>query len=259
MLLEGKVAIVSGIGPGMGRDISLALAREGADVVLGARKEEHLVPVCQEIEAMGRRATWACCDIRKRDQCEELVATAVGSYGKLDVLVNNAFKTEFEQPFEGLDLDVWRKTMETNFFGTMNLTQAALEPLKVSGDGRVIMVNSTSSQLVEPGMGGYAASKGALATVTKTLAVELGKYGIRVNGIHPGHIWGPSVEWYFQYLADKEGKTPDEVHDEVAAQTALGYLADSEQIAGTVVYLASHLSRPVTGQSINVSCGLWMQ
>jgi NAD(P)-dependent dehydrogenase (short-subunit alcohol dehydrogenase family) len=258
MLLEGKVAIVSGIGPGMGRDISLALAREGADVVLGARKEEHLVPVCQEIEALGRRATWASCDIRDRDQCEELVATATASYGKLDVLVNNAFRTEFEQPFEGLDLDVWRKTMETNFFGTMNLTQAALEPLKASGDGRVIMINSTSSQLVEPGMGGYAASKGALATVTKTLAKELGKYGIRVNGIHPGHIWGPSVQWYFQHLAEQQGKTPDEVYDEIAGQTALGYLADSAQIAGTVVYLASHLSQPVTGQSINVSCGLWM-
>jgi NAD(P)-dependent dehydrogenase (short-subunit alcohol dehydrogenase family) len=258
MLLEGKVAIVSGIGPGMGRDISLALAREGADVVLGARKEEHLVPVCEEIEALGRRATWKTCDIRDRAQCDALVETATSTYGKLDVLVNNAFRTEFEQPFEGLDLDVWEKTMETNFFGTMNLTQAALEALKVSGDGRVIMINSTSSQHVEPGMGGYAASKGALATVTKTLARELGKYGIRVNGIHPGHIWGPSVEWYFQYLGEQQGKTPQEVYDEVAGQTALGYLADSEQIAGTVVYLASHLSRPVTGQSINVSCGFWM-
>jgi NAD(P)-dependent dehydrogenase (short-subunit alcohol dehydrogenase family) len=243
----------------MGRDISLALAREGADVVLGARKEEHLVPVCEEIEELGRRASWATCDIRDRDQCEALVATATANYGKLDVLVNNAFRTEFEQPFEGLDLDVWRKTMDTNFFGTMNLTQAALAPLKESGDGRVIMINSTSSQLVEPGMGGYSASKAALATITKTLALELGKYGIRVNGIHPGHIWGPSVQWYFEYLAEQRGVTPQDVYDEIASDTALGYLADSEQIAGTVVYLASALSKPVTGQSINVSCGHWMQ
>jgi NAD(P)-dependent dehydrogenase (short-subunit alcohol dehydrogenase family) len=259
MLLEGKVAIVSGIGPGMGRDISLALAREGADIVLGARKEEHLVPVNEEIEAMGRRCTWATCDIRDRDQCEQLVATAIGSYGKLDVLVNNAFRTEFEQPFDGLDLDVWRKTMDTNFFGTMNLTQAALPALKESGDGRIVMINSTSSQLIEEGMGGYAASKAALANVTKTLARELGQHGIRVNGIHPGHIWGPSVQWYFQHLAEQQGVTADDVYEEIAGRTCLKYLADSAEIAGTVVYLASALSRPVTGQSINVSCGLWMQ
>lgn len=257
-LLDGRVAIVSGIGPGMGRDISLALAREGADLVIGARKEEHLVPVAEEVEALGRRCVWTTCDIRDADQCAGLVATAVDTYGKLDVLVNNAFRTEFEQPFDGLDLDVWRKTMETNFFGTMQLTQAALEPLKVSGNGRVIMINSTSSQLVEEGMGGYAASKAAVATATKTLALELGRFGIRVNGIHPGHIWGPSVKWYFDHLAEQRSITPQEVYDEIADQNCLKYLADSEELAGTVVYLASDLSKPVTGQSINVSCGMWM-
>jgi NAD(P)-dependent dehydrogenase (short-subunit alcohol dehydrogenase family) len=259
MLLEGKVAIVSGIGPGMGRDLSLALAREGADVVLGARREEHLVAVAEEVVALGRRAVWSTCDIRDRVQCEALVANAVDTFGKLDVLVNNAFRTEFEQYFEDLDLDVWRKTMETNFFGTMQLTQAATPALKESGDGRIIMINSTSSQLVEPGMGGYAASKGALAVATQTLARELGRYGIRVNGIHPGHIWGPSVEWYFDHLAEQRGITAQEVYDEVAGQNCLGYLADSAELAGTVVFLASHLSRPVTGQSINVSCGHWLR
>jgi NAD(P)-dependent dehydrogenase (short-subunit alcohol dehydrogenase family) len=258
-LLAGKVAVVSGIGPGMGRDISIALAAQGADVVLGARREEHLVPVCEEIEAMGRRATWATCDIRKRDQCDELIATAVGSYGHLDILVNNAFRTEMDQNFETVDLEVWRKTMETNFFGTMHLTQAAVPALKESGNGRIVMINSTSSQIVEPGMGGYAASKGALATVTKTLARELGGYGIRVNGIHPGHIWGASVQWYFEHLAEQQGVTPDDIYGEIAAENCLGYLADSAEIAGTVVYLASDLSRPVTGQSINVGCGQFMQ
>jgi len=153
---------------------------------------------------------------------------------------------------------VWRKTMDTNFFGTMELTQAATPALKVSGDGRIIMINSTSSQLVEPGMGGYAASKAALAVATRTLAKELGSHGIRVNGIHPGHIWGPSVQWYFEHLAGEQGVTPEEIYAEVAAQNCLGYLADSAELAGTVVFLASPLSRPVTGQSINVSCGHFM-
>lgn len=259
MLLDGKVAIVSGIGPGMGRDLSLALAEHGADLVIGARREEHLVPVAEEVEALGRRCVWATCDIRDRAQCDALVATAVDTYGHLDVLVNNAFRTEFDVLFEDVDLDVWRKTMDTNFFGTMQLTQAAVPALKASGDGRIIMINSTSSQLVEPGMGGYAASKGALATVTQVLARELGQHGIRVNGIHPGHIWGPSVQWLFDHLAEERGVTAQEVYDEVAAQNCLGYLADSAELAGTVVYLASSLSKPVTGQSINVSCGQFLR
>jgi len=259
MLLDGKVAIVSGIGPGMGRDLSLALAEHGADLVIGARREEHLVPVAEEVEALGRRCVWTTCDIRDRAQCDALVATAVDTYGHLDVLVNNAFRTEFDVLFEDVDLDVWRKTMDTNFFGTMQLTQAAVPALKASGDGRIIMINSTSSQLVEPGMGGYAASKGALATVTQVLARELGRYGIRVNGIHPGHIWGPSVQWLFDHLAEERGVTAQEVYDEVAAQNCLGYLADSAELAGTVVYLASPLSKPVTGQSINVSCGQFLK
>lgn len=258
-LLEGKVALVSGIGPGMGRDISLALAAQGADVALAARREEHLQPVAEEVEALGRRAVWVPTDIRDREQCDALVAATVDALGRLDVLVNNAFRNGAMAPFEQVDLDEWRRTMDTNFFGTLHLTQAALPHLKEAGDARIVMINTMSTQLVEQDMGGYAGSKGALATVTKTLARELGRYGIRVNGIHPGHIWGPSVQWWFEHLAGERGVTPQEVYDEVAAENCLGYLADSAEIAGTVVYLASDLSRPVTGQSINVSCGHWMQ
>jgi NAD(P)-dependent dehydrogenase (short-subunit alcohol dehydrogenase family) len=258
MLLEGKVAIVSGIGPGMGRDISLALAREGADVGLGARREEHLRPVAEEVEALGRRAFWVPTDITDRDACERLVAGTVDALGRLDVLVNNAFRTEMGS-FEGADLDAWRKAIDVNFIGSMQLTQAALPPLKEAGDGRIIMINSESSQRIEVEYGGYAASKAALGAATKTLARELGQYGIRVNGVHPGYIWGPSVQWYFDYLADERGVTAQDVYDEVASGISLGYIPDSAEIAGTVVFLASDLSKPVTGQSINTSGGSWMQ
>ena len=101
------------------------------------------------------------------------------------------------------------------------------------------------------------ASKGALATVTKTLALELGPKGIRVNGIHPGYIYGDSVEWYFNHLAEKRGITFQEVYDEVASETCLGYLPHSEEIAGTAVFFASPLAKPVTGQMIGVNAGHW--
>jgi NAD(P)-dependent dehydrogenase (short-subunit alcohol dehydrogenase family) len=260
VLLEGKVAVVSGIGPGMGRDISLALAREGADLVIGARREEPLQTVAEEIERLGRRAVWKTCDVKDADQCAALVQAGVDAFGRIDILVNNAFRNGRMDSFEDVDLDDWRKTMDTNFFGTLQLTKAALPWLKeAASGGRVIMINSTSSQLVEENMGGYAGSKGALATVTQTLARELGRCGIRVNGIHPGYIWGPNVEWYFNHLAEERGVDPKVVYDEVADQNALKYIAPSAEIAGTVVFLASDLSLPITGQSINASNGQWMQ
>jgi NAD(P)-dependent dehydrogenase (short-subunit alcohol dehydrogenase family) len=255
MLLEGKAAIVSGIGPGMGRDISLALAREGCDVALGARRHEHLTPVAAEVEALGRRAVWVPTDITDPDACQNLADSAFEAFGRIDILVNNAFRNGYLVPFLEADLEKWRKSMEVNLFGTLQLTRAVVPYMQQLDDARIIMINTQSTQNIEPNLGSYAASKAALATATKTLARELGQYGIRVNGIHPGYIWGDNVKFYLQYLADERGVPFDDVYREIADQTCLGYIPDSAEIAGTVVFLASDLARPVTGQAINVSAG----
>ena len=257
MLLEGKVAIVSGIGPGMGRDVSLALARQGAEIVLGGRTEAKLEKVAAEVESLGRRALHITCDIVDHDSCRALADRAAAEMGAVDILVNNAFDGGNAKSFLDSDLDDWRRTMDVNLFGTLAMTQAAVPHLATTGDGRVVMINTMSTQRIQPRYGAYAASKGALATATKTLARELGPQGIRVNGIHPGYIYGESVEWYFNHQAEKRGVTFQEVYDEVASETCLGYLPDSEEIAGTVVFLCSPLARPVTGQMIGVNCGHW--
>lgn len=257
MLLEGKVAIVSGIGPGMGRDISLAFAREGADVALGGRTLAKLEALAAEVEALGRRALPVVCDIADEAACGAAVARVAEELGRVDVLVNNAYDGGDAKAFLEADLDDWRRTMEVNLFGTLAMTRAAVPHLEASGDGRVIMINTMSTQRIQPRWGAYAASKGALATVTKTLAMELGPKGIRVNGIHPGYIYGDSVEWYFNHLAEKRGITFQEVYDEVASETCLGYLPHSEEIAGTAVFFASPLAKPVTGQMIGVNAGHW--
>lgn len=257
MLLEGKVALVSGIGPGMGRDIALALAREGADVGLGARNEASLESVASEVESLGRRAVWSPTDITDAEACQRLVHRTTGELGRLDILVNNAFRPTLGT-FLDSDLEDFRTAMEVNYLGTLKMTKAALGPMVEQRDGRIIMINTMSTQRIEQGYGAYAGSKGALATVTRTLALELGRYGIRVNGVHPGYIWGPSVQWLFQHLASERGVDPQVVYDEVAEETALGYIPDSAEIAGTVVFLASDLSKPVTGQSINTSAGHWL-
>ena len=258
MLLEGKVAIVSGIGPGMGRDISLRLAEEGADVVLGARRTEKSEEVAVEVRALGRRAEVVRLDITDADACEAAVRTAVDALGGLDILVNNAFQDGNRKRFLDAPLEEWRVTMDVNFWGTLQMTRAAVPSMIERGGGRVVMVNTMSAHRIEPAYGAYAASKGALETVTKTLAAELGQHGIRVNGIHPGYIWGDSVEWYFGYLGKKRGISGEEVYREVADETALKYLPHSSEIAGSVVFFASDLSKPVTGQSLDVNCGHWM-
>jgi NAD(P)-dependent dehydrogenase (short-subunit alcohol dehydrogenase family) len=148
--------------------------------------------------------------------------------------------------------------MDVNFWGTLQMTRAAVPAMIERGGGRVVMVNTMSAHRIERRYGAYAASKGALETATKTLALELGADGIRVNGIHPGYIWGDSVEWYFGHLGKKRGITGEEVYQEVASETALGYLPHSSEIAGAVVFFASDLSKPITGQSLDVNCGHWM-
>ena len=258
MLLEGKVAIVSGIGPGMGRDISLRLAEHGADVVLGARRTEKSEEVAEEVRALGRKAEVVSLDITDAAACEEAVARAAGALGGVDILVNNAFQDGNRKAFLDAPLEEWRQTMDVNFWGTLQMTRAAVPAMIERGGGRIVMVNTMSAHRIEPTYGAYAASKGALETATKTLAAELGVHGIRVNGIHPGYIWGDSVEWYFGYLGKKRRISGEEVYQEVASETALGYLPHSSEIAGSVVFFASDLSKPVTGQSLDVNCGHWM-
>jgi NAD(P)-dependent dehydrogenase (short-subunit alcohol dehydrogenase family) len=152
----------------------------------------------------------------------------------------------------------YRKAIEVNLLGTLEMTQAVVPAMKAQGAGRVVMINSMSAHRIQPLFGAYTASKAALESATKTLAMELGQYGIRVNGIHPGYIWGDSVQWYFGQLAEQRGVTAEEVYAEVASGAALRYLPPSREIAGTVLFLASDLAAPVTGQSIGVDCGHWI-
>lgn len=258
-LLDGKVALVSGAGPGLGRDIALALGREGATVAVAARTEKKVRALAAEVEDRGARALAVRLDITDPDACRAAVTEVVAAFGRLDVLVDNAFHDGDHTRFLDADLDRWRHTMEVNLFGTLQLTQVAARQMADQGDGRVVIINSMSAVRIRPRFGAYTASKAALAAATKVLAAELGEHGVRVNGVHPGYIWGDSVEIYFDHLARKKGITPEEQYREVAAETALGYLPPSAEIAEAVVFFASDMSRPVTGQALGVNAGHWFQ
>lgn len=255
MLLQNRVAIVSGIGPGMGRDISIALAREGADVVLAARGADKLAAVADEVRALGRRAVAVPTDIARADDCRRLVDAAVAELGRVDVLVNNAFKGGVEPLFADADLAEWRKVFDVNVFGSLQLTQAVVPLMRRQGGGSIVFINSMSMRVIEPRFAGYASSKGALMIAAQSLARELGPDKIRVNSVVPGYIWGAALEGYFASLAAQQGVTPQAVYDQIAARTALRHIPTSAEIADAVLFFASDLSRVVTGQALDVNGG----
>jgi NAD(P)-dependent dehydrogenase (short-subunit alcohol dehydrogenase family) len=254
-LLRDRVAVVSGIGPGMGRDVSLALAREGADLVLAARTASKLAAVAAEVRAAGRRALEVPADITRVEDCRRLVERARAEYGRVDVLVNNAFDMGGFVRMEDATADDLLRPLRVNLIGSLQLTHEVLPLMKAQGRGSIVMINSMIIRDVLPNMGPYGASKAALMAATQGLAREVGVHGIRVNSVVPGYIWGPSLQAYFAHQAAQRGVDPQAVYDEVAAQTALRHLPTSEEIADAVVFFASDLSRVITGQSLDVNGG----
>lgn len=259
MLLEGRVALVSGIGPGMGREISLRLADEGADIVLAARTESRLAEVAKEVEARGRRALCVPTDIARASDAEHLVEAAIGEFGRLDVVVNNAFHAGTFAAFESEDLDAgFRDTVEVNLFGSLRVSQAAIPVMKEQASGSIVMINTMSIRNVREGYSAYAASKAALEAVARGMARELGPSGIRVNSVLPGYIWGPNVQAHFERRAELEGRSEQEIYDEIAGEIALRTIPTAHEIAGAVVFYASDLSSAITGTALDVNGGHWI-
>jgi NAD(P)-dependent dehydrogenase (short-subunit alcohol dehydrogenase family) len=254
-IVQDKVAIVSGVGPGMGRDIAIALAREGAHIVLAARSLDKLEAVASELASLDRRVLCVPTDVTKSADCERLVVQAVQTFGRIDILSNNAFDPGARELVEDADLDGWRAMFEVNFFGAMQLSQQVIPTMKKQGSGSIVMTNSMSMRLIIERYGGYAASKAALLAATQTMARELGQFNIRVNSVVPGYIWGERLERYFHRIANERGVSFDEVYREIAAQTSLRHLPHSEEIAPAVVFFASEWARAITGQTLDVNGG----
>jgi len=254
-LLAGKVCVVSGVGPGLGRRAAVALAEHGADVVLAARRQSTLDDVAAEIDAVGGRSLAVPTDITDADQCARVIDVATAELGGVDVLVNNAFRYDVFQTFEDVDLAAWRKIMDTNLFGSLQLTKAAVPAMRARGGGSVVMVASMAARRPPALQGGYAISKGALLTAVRVLAGELGGAGIRVNAVVPGWMLGPSVDIYIQLTSTGRGITADEVVAELEEPIPLNRVPTDAEVAGSIVFLASGLSSPITGQAIDANGG----
>jgi NAD(P)-dependent dehydrogenase (short-subunit alcohol dehydrogenase family) len=255
-LLAGKTAVVSGVGPGLGRDIALVLAREGAQVVLAARRPEVLEAVAGEVRDLGGSALCVRTDITVADDCRRLIEAAI-DFGGLHILVNNAFAFGPREKIVDRDLEEWRPAIEVNLLGTVRLSVAAAKVMGAAGGGSIVMINTQAMRRNHPRRGPYSATKAALLSASQTLAAELGPRNVRVNSVVPGHVWGPPLEAFFANMAKERGVTPEEVYAEVAHGLPLRRIPTGADVAEAVLFFASDRSASITGQSLDVNGGNW--
>ncbi|MPZ97864.1 MAG: glucose 1-dehydrogenase [Dehalococcoidia bacterium] len=243
--LAGTAALVTGGNGGIGRGIALGLAAAGADIVVAARNEEKTRAVVAEIEACGRRAMGVACDVLQREHIDAAVERARSEFGRLDILVNNAGVAGGGPP-QSLPEETWDRVVGTNLKAVFQCSQAAFPLLKEGGRGKVINIGSEYSLFGSPNVLPYSASKGGVIQLTKSLAAAWARDGIQVNAIIPGWITTDMTAG---------AKSDETFYNRIVARTPARRFGEPEELAGAAVFLASHASDFVTGQSVAVDGG----
>ncbi len=262
-LLADRVAFISGVGDGLGGDVARLFAREGARVVMLARKPDVIDRLSREIRIGGGICLPLVGDILKSSDCRAAFARAIETFGCVDVLVNVAGKGDRTNRIPLLEIDddftLWRESFEINVIGTMKMTRAVVPHMVARRSGRVIMVNSMTSERVRPYSYAYSASKSALQRITEVLALELAPHGIRVNGIHPGFMWGPVMQATMERESALAGIGQAEWKERIERDIPLGYIPSTSELAGVLCFMASDLSAAMTGASLHVNGGQYLR
>jgi NAD(P)-dependent dehydrogenase (short-subunit alcohol dehydrogenase family) len=244
--LTGKAALVTGASRGIGAAVAVALARHGADVALNSRNADALEKVAAEIGELGHRAVVLPADVTDVDSVRGMVDAAIGGLGHLDVVVNNAGGTAFMVPFTRLRFAGWEKVMRLNVESVVHVLQAVAPHLLERGRGSVINVASVAGLGATPALTPYGASKAALISLTKSLAVEWASANVRVNALCPG--W-TATELNRNLWEDEQASAG------LTATIPMGRWGRAEEMAGPAVFLASDASSFMTGQVLVVDGG----
>lgn len=244
-MLKNKIALITGAGRGIGRAIAIALAKEGAEVVINYNgSEERAKEVKQTIEEIGGKASMYKCNVSDFAACEAMIKDIIKKYGHLDILVNNAGITK-----DGLIMKMkeedFDSVLNVNLKGTFNTIRHSARQMLKQRSGKIINISSVSGILGNVGQANYAASKAGVIGLTKTMARELGSRGITVNAIAPGFVDTEMTE-----------VLSEEIRENACKQIILGRFGKPEDIANTAVFLASDKADYITGQVISVDGGM---
>jgi NAD(P)-dependent dehydrogenase (short-subunit alcohol dehydrogenase family) len=265
MDFEGKTSLVTGGARGIGRGIALELALRGSNVVIADMDEEAARDVVAEIKAGGTQSYYCETDVTQQWSTDDMVEAALGEFGQLDVLVNNAgvggapdFMTR-KVP----SVDDWQATFDVNVFGIVNSTQSVESYMVERGYGKIVNIASIAGRGGRAGFASYGASKAAAINVSQAWAFKLAPHGINVNAVCPGLIWTPLWEsiavWRKSTDQQNSGLTPREIFQRsVAESVPLGREQTAEDVGKAVAFLASDRARSITGQALNVDGGIRM-
>ncbi|WP_409280633.1 SDR family oxidoreductase [Pseudomonas defluvii] len=258
MLLKDKVVIVSGIGPGLGIKLAVRAAEfQAKAVVLAARTPAKLDQAEKAIRDAGYSTPIlkVPTDIAQAKQCQRLADLTIEHFGQIDILINSAYAHGAWGSASESSMDDWRKAMDVNLFGTMQMTQAVLPQMKKQKAGSIVMINTMATRTPNQLESGYAVSKGALKTAVQYLAQDLGPYGIRVNSTFMGWMWGAPVIGYFESEAKRRNVPMASLVDEVAQQIALRKIPEDNDCAMVALYLASDYAKVITGAQLDANGG----
>jgi NAD(P)-dependent dehydrogenase (short-subunit alcohol dehydrogenase family) len=245
--LAGKKALVTGASRGIGQVIAVAFAQAGADVALTARGADGLAATAKQIRDAGREAHLIPADLTSQPTAAAVVDESIQKLGQLDVVVNNAGGSNFVVPFLDMRLSGWDKIMRLNLDTAMWICQAAGEHMTARGTGSVINIASVAGLAAAPFLAPYGAAKAAVVSLTRTLATEWGRSGVRVNALCPG--------WTATELNRNLWDSPDGGQATIAT-VPMGRWGKAEEMAGPAVFLASEASSFMTGQVLTVDGGL---
>jgi len=250
MELAGKVALVVGAGPGIGRACAVAFRREGAEVAVAARRRPALEQLAAEVGAHAVPA-----DLADVGSCRALVEQVVERLGGVDVVVNVATLGGARTSVDEADWDHWRRSFEVNVVGTLEVSRCAARSMAARGGGSIVQISTFGTHSMPKRQASYTATKQAMVTATLTLAKELGPSNIRVNIVTPGYTTGPPLDALFAATAARSGETPAEVSARMASTASLRRHVDPEDLAEAVLFLASDRARNITGVELPVTAG----